>query len=408
MNVVILNHYPPVLVDYAEWLSDFVDTFTLIIPEKYKEYFDSKNGYNSVITLKNYFNDNELSEVISEVNSEEKITHIISISEKDTQRAALLREYYGIRGQKMLSATLYRNKFWMKRKVADSGFLVPSFKLVHNTDEIINFIRKYNYPIILKPISEADSIGVVKINEEKELVALDIEYPMLVEEYIECKNMYSIDGVVINGNPALIVAHKYHDKPMENQNKTSLIIVEQLLPGDPMSLRLVEYQKRLLKEIPHEAKAYCFHTEVFHTLNDKIIFCETASRLAGARIPQLIKLSYDIDLEGLNIQTQLGIRNGFPINSRQMPEKKVYSILLPKKLGKVVSIPDEKEIPFNWVVSFSPLIRINEVISEKNGSTDVASFLIISLDIHEDLNIKLRELQTYLDESIVYEKICSS
>jgi hypothetical protein len=405
MNVVILNHYPNVLVDYVNWLKNFNGKYTLIIPDKYDKHFNTNSGYESVIGLKDYFNDNELSSVIASLNKKEKITHLISISEKDTQRAALLREYYGLNGQKMLSATLYRDKFWMKRRVEDAGILVPSYRLVHNIEDIKEFIKEHDYPVIIKPVSDADSNGVHKITGDKELGFFEPNSTRLVEKFIKCSHMYSIDGLVIDGKPIIIVAHRYHEKPMEIKNSTSFVIIEQLLPDDPMTVRLVDYQEKLLKHIPNSAKSFCFHTEVFHTDNDEIVFCETASRLAGARIPQMIKEAYEIDLEGLNIRTQLNIINKEELKIRKTPKSKVYSIFLPKRLGKILRFPCKEDIPFTWVTDFSPLVKVGDYISTKNGSTDVAAFIVLSIDISEDLNEKLNQLKKFLDDTIFYEDL---
>lgn len=82
---------------------------------------------------------------------------------------SFLTSKYGLPGPNLKTQTITNNKYLQRMTLENSSILQPKYKLCWNMDMVSEFIREYDYPIIIKPIDNRGSIGISKVESDEEL-----------------------------------------------------------------------------------------------------------------------------------------------------------------------------------------------------------------------------------------------
>src|SRR3712207_4463240 len=124
------------------------------------------------------------------------VDRLIAVSEFTLGIAAEVREALDIPGPRPEDVASYRNKLRMKELVAEAGVRVPRFDACESAESALEFARATGYPLILKPVSGAASMGVHRVEDEAALTALLSEVDLgdyELEEFVEGA-IYHVDG----------------------------------------------------------------------------------------------------------------------------------------------------------------------------------------------------------------------
>lgn len=388
MSILILNRVPYSKVPYDKWLDSLDDEIVLLTSEEtYPDYYDK---FHKVISFKNYQNNGNVERMALELHKKYQFRTLIAISELDLLRAAQIREYLKIDGQSYESALAFRNKLLMKRTIKEfDGFYLPKFQEISSVLDILNFIEQNGYPVVIKPICGSGSINttVLKNSEELELFLSNGNFAnLMIEEYID-GDMYHIDGLVLNKEIIFSWPSKYINGCLAFQTGNylgSYILDEK----NPLNKRLKNICHSILSQFPLPNYT-TFHLEVFHTKDDKIYFCEVASRTGGARVNEVIRSSFNIDITKLWIQSQCGLVDSNFTQESYTINQYTGWLLIPPKIGELCSIPEEH--PPKYVIDY----KLNgKKGSYYNGATisvdHIASFLVRG-ETEQDLKDNLQK-----------------
>ncbi|MGB6976312.1 MAG: hypothetical protein WBE18_02505, partial [Gammaproteobacteria bacterium] len=241
-----------------------------------------------------------------------KFERVIALREFDLIRAARIRDYLSLPGQKPKAVELFRDKFLMKNRAKKIGLKVPKFAKIDNTLDLLKFIKKVNYPIIIKPRKKAGNLGFKVLKNKKDFLQFiieisgisDIEEPfdMLAEEYIEA-SMAHVDGLIHHGKIITINASEYlgyhagidfsPEKYFSMQYAGSLTI-----PTSSVKARkLFNYTRTLLNEFDN-VNTYIFHAELWMDENgENILLNEIAARSGGSWVYKLLGALFIPSLE---------------------------------------------------------------------------------------------------------------
>ncbi|TAK72685.1 MAG: hypothetical protein EPO11_09765, partial [Gammaproteobacteria bacterium] len=101
----------------------------------------------------NYHHSDLIEKRITELNTFYRFKKIIVMAEVDILRTARVRGELKIEGQDLFSAVSFRDKHVMKTIAQKNNVLVPRFRKITNTFDLLDFIRIVDYPIIIKPLA---------------------------------------------------------------------------------------------------------------------------------------------------------------------------------------------------------------------------------------------------------------
>lgn len=393
MSILVLNRNANYSFD--EWLCSLEkDLYYLTTKEK-----ELRLSKDNVEGFYNYEKTGELEIRALELNLSHQFEKIIATSEFDILRAARIREYLGIDGQKVTSALAYRDKYIMKEYVSAKGLKTPNYRMVDSPTDIYSFIQKQGLPIVIKPREGSGSEGVElirDISELKKFVSENQVSKQLVEEYVEGE-MYHIDGLVINSNIVFQWPSKYINGCLSHKN-AMFNGSYQLNPNNPLFKRLTLFTEQVINSLPI-VDDMAFHAEVFMNKDDELVFCEIACRKGGGYIGEAIEQSFQVDLTKLSVQAQCGI-------GVQIPhcENSTLSgfLLIPYRRGKIKSL--KVNFAYDWITKLKVNAEPGEVYDINSASSvDVLAQFLIEGQNEEQLIERIHILATEFDRETKWE-----
>jgi biotin carboxylase len=126
------------------------------------------------------------------------VVGVVPFSEPHVRPAALLAEELGLPGPGLRAACTSRNKYLQRELFARHGLAQPAYHLARDVTDARRWAAD-RYPVVLKPLSEAGSIGVRVVTGARELVAWCAERQpgpaFLVEQYLAGQE-YSVEAII--------------------------------------------------------------------------------------------------------------------------------------------------------------------------------------------------------------------
>ena len=120
---------------------------------------------------------------------------------------AVIASKFNLPGPSITNAQISINKYLQRNKCKEQNIKHPEFALIYSIEQIYSFSKKNNYPIIIKPIDNRGSQGVVKINTHQEVVhafyeslKYSISGLMIVENFISGQEI-TVDGYCFGEGP---------------------------------------------------------------------------------------------------------------------------------------------------------------------------------------------------------------
>ncbi|WP_182875039.1 ATP-grasp domain-containing protein [Microbispora sp. H10670] len=224
---------------------------------------------------------------------------VIGLYEHTTLPAARLREHLGVGGTSPRTARLCRDKVGMKRVLAQAGVRVPRFlPLGPDTprEDLARFARQVPGRIVVKPRSQAASLGVRILEGAGELLALaeagGIGERYEAEEFVE-GSVFHLDGVVRDGVVRWLCPSRYVTTAFAFQHERKPMI-SVVLDDRALATRMFTFAETVLRTLGLTDSV--FHLELFHTPDDEIVFLEIGNRFGGAGVPVHHRTSYGVDL----------------------------------------------------------------------------------------------------------------
>lgn len=227
------------------------------------------------------------------------IDRIAALDDYDVWAAAALREHMRLPGIGDSTVRYFRDKLAMRVKAQEAGIPVPVFVPILNYDAIRAFMERVPGPWLLKPRAEASTIGITKINTPEELwerlnMLGDRQSFFLLERYLPGE-VYHVDSLVYNGEVVFAEAHQYARPPLDVFHEGGVSSTRTLPRSSEDERTLKELSRQVIRAFGMERGAT--HMEFIKGREDgQFYFLETAARVGGANIVDLIEAATNINL----------------------------------------------------------------------------------------------------------------
>lgn len=229
----------------------------------------------------------------------EAIDRLVPLDDYDVETAAYLREHLRLGGLNESTSRFFRDKLAMRMQAQASGMLVPAFTPVFNYDRLRDFMARVPPPWLLKPRSEAGAMGIKKVHHSEEvwrwLDQLGDEQSFFLLEQFITGDVYHVDAIVAAGNVVYAVPHQYGRPPMSVAHEGGVFITRRLPATSATGQALLSLNQQLLQAF---GLTYgVAHTEFLQGAADgQFYFVETAARVGGANIEQLVEAATGVNL----------------------------------------------------------------------------------------------------------------
>ena len=228
-----------------------------------------------------------------------RIDCLIPLDEFDIEIAANLREHLRIPGMGDSTARLFRDKLAMRVQARDAGILVPEFSAVVNYDTLREFMERVPPPWMLKPRTSASALGIKKIHEPDELWRTldeigDEQSFKVLEQFIPGE-IFHVDSVVSESEIVFANVQQYGSPPLEVMHEGGIFTSYGLSRGSADELALQAINRDLIKAF--RLVRGVTHAEFIKShANGQCYFLETAARVGGAYIAEVVKAARGINL----------------------------------------------------------------------------------------------------------------
>ncbi|MFI7667846.1 acetyl-CoA carboxylase biotin carboxylase subunit family protein [Nocardia sp. NPDC049526] len=316
-RVAVLSKKPLATHRYDRWLSEFGIRTTLFAEDTSasRTFLAGTHQYSTAPRLfPDWKRNRAVDQAVAAEHAEQPFDRIVALSECDLVRAAELRAYLDIPGQRPASATAFRNKSVMKSLAGRAGLRVPDHRLVDSVATLMDFADSHPDGVVVKPVDGSGSVGVIELHNRTEIEswaharALSCDDPTdyLVEERI-AGPMLSVDGLMRAGQVRAVMIGAYTRTCLHSLIELAPHGILLLDADDPRVVAAGDYLTRLLRALPVPAETMSFHCEFFDHPHHGPMLCEIACRTGGGNLNLIAREALGIDLEQASCLGQAGI-----------------------------------------------------------------------------------------------------
>jgi biotin carboxylase len=227
------------------------------------------------------------------------IDRIVAMDDYDVWTGAALREHMRIPGMGDTTVRYFRDKLAMRLKAQEHNIAVPAFVHILNYDKIRQYMAEVPPPWMLKPRSEASTIGIAKINTPEELwprldTLGDQQSFYLLERYIPGE-VYHVDSLVVDHEVVFAEVHQYGRPPLDVFHEGGIAMTRTIPRNSQDEQTLKALSQQVLSAFGMVRGVT--HMEFIKGREDgRFYFLETAARVGGANIVELVEAATGINL----------------------------------------------------------------------------------------------------------------
>ncbi len=226
------------------------------------------------------------------------VDQIIPLDDYDVLTVAALREHFRLPNMGESLMRHFRDKLAMRVKARQEGFRVPEFTAVFNYDQLRDFMGRVPPPWLLKPRAEAGAMGIKRMDHSEMLWRKldelgDLQSYFLLEQYV-AGPVYHVDAIVWQGKVVFATAHQYLQPPIDVAHDGGVFVTRTMPRKDKETKALIKLHNQLILALGMVRGVA--HTEFIKGPDGEFYFLETAARVGGANIEQLVEASSGINL----------------------------------------------------------------------------------------------------------------
>lgn len=252
-----------------------------------------------VMPFANLFKQPDITHAVSYLARTRKIDRIIALDDFDVETVADLREHLRMPGMGGSTARYFRDKLAMRVQARDEGIPVPAFVHVLNYDDLRDYMARTPAPWVLKPRSEASSMGIRKVNSADELWPIldelgDRQSFYVLEQFVP-GDVFHVDSIVWNKKVIFTICSKYGLPPMAVYQGGGVFITGNLPYRAPEEQALQALNREVIAAMGMVRGVT--HAEFIRSEADGTFhFLEIAARVGGANIDLMLEHAAGINL----------------------------------------------------------------------------------------------------------------
>lgn len=271
-----------------------------------------------------------------------KIDGVLTIAtDSGVVSTANVAHHLGLVGLTQKSAEMATDKSLMRERLIEKGVPCPDFGVAYRIEDAQKVINRVGFPVIIKPVDNAGSLGVKKVRNPREL-EVAFEYTkstsysgkVIIEELMEGPEV-SVETLTFKGITNIIAITDKITSPQPYCVEIGHTIPSNL-PED-IQKQLYQVTKRGIQALGIETGGE--HTEIKITQGGPKIV-EIGARLGGWIAADMVPLATGVDM----VKESINIAMGDEPNFKQKFSRGVALKVFNSKCGKVSSIDGEEKV----------------------------------------------------------------
>ena len=228
-----------------------------------------------------------------------KFDAFVALDDFDVEHVAHLREYFRTPGMGETTARYFRDKLAMRIKARNEGIAVPEFTSLFYDEDIHKFTDSVSPPWLVKPRSQASAAGIKKIFSKEELWDhlhyIGGERHQYLMEKFAPGDVYHVDALTYDGKVVFSRVSQYIDTPFDVAHGGGIFRSCTIDIDSEDDIAMQKLNADVMKGFGMEYSAS--HSEFIKGREDgKFYFLETASRVGGAHLADMVEQATGINL----------------------------------------------------------------------------------------------------------------
>ena len=310
---------------------------------------------------------------------------------------AFLSEKLGLSSLGNRCASLFTDKYMMRRFCEQHKLPSPRYKLCYCIDEAKEFFVKLNAKCIIKPLDSNSSRGVFFIESVDDINKHFIEVlsyskcdkAVLIEEYINGTE-FTVDGVMTPlGHKSLIISEKKHYS--HNKNIAYQLYFSYNNPNFDYDLLRVTNDKFVnLANLP----IGCFTHAEYKFENGKYYLIEIGARGGGNFISSdIVPIMTEFDNYQYQIDTLINHSNAnIQINPNLKDRCAILYFFDVEKEGEVIGIENEYLLKSDKILRYKFNFKIGDTIKKAVNDAARIGYYIAYANNRKDLDALINEI----------------
>ncbi len=273
-------------------------TVYLLTKEKFKDADWPRESIDEMFWMPETHKQPDITYAVSYMMRTHKIDRIVPLDDYDVEVAANLREHLRIPGMGETTVRHFRDKLAMRVQAREEGVRVPDFSPVLNYDDLREFMERVPAPWVLKPRSEAASFGIKKLNSPDELWQKldelgDRQSYFVLEKFIP-GDVFHVDSIIWEKEIVFSIASGYARPPLSVVSGGG-VFRSRTLPYDSEDAKTLRAFNQDVMRALRMVRGVT-HAEYIKDAEGNFYFLETAARVGGANLAEMIETASGINL----------------------------------------------------------------------------------------------------------------
>ena len=299
------------------------------------------------------------------------------------------------------AACILQDKARFRQFLADNGFNVPTAKGYDNTEEALQDISLFHWPVIVKPVDSAGSKGVSRVDDPKNLrqainhaLASSHSGNFIIEDFLEKEGLscgsesFAADGKLLyNG---------FYDQYFDNEAENPYTPSAECWPSSKDEKYLNEIRSELQRLFDLlEIRTGLFNVEWRVCKDGKCYLMEVSPRAGGNRLAEMLKIAADVDIIDAEIQKSVGK----PIKDIHEPNYSgYYSILVLHNVraGIFKEILVDDSFKHNYVIDEEIRYKPSEYVDAFTGANTAMGTLFLKFSSYQEMNNMMDNYHRYV------------
>lgn len=287
------------------------------------------------------------------------------------------------------SVKILQNKDLFRQFLTENGFNVPVSGGYSTYEEAFSDLKRFTFPIIVKPTDSAGSKGVTRVDRPEDLkqafsLALQnsISGRVIIEEFIEKTGCSSdTDSFSVDGQLKVVTfsAQRFDDEAANPYTPSAYSWPATFL--DEQQLYLASELQRLISLLNLGTSIYNIETRI--GVNGKAYIMEVSPRGGGNRLAEVVRYGTGVDMIGAYVRAAVGDPVG-ELGTANFNGYWAEVILHADKAGifeRIEISPQYKENIYEedlWV-------KVGDRVKSFNGANDAIGTLILRFPNQENM-----------------------
>lgn len=296
--------------------------------------------FSDILILKNVLDPKDLFIALAKIQKHYgKIDRLLGVLEQLQEVLAAARQRFNIAGMRPNIVEQFRDKAIMKQVLEKAGVSCARFALIHQVEQLEQFVQKTGFPVVLKPPAGAGATATYRVQNWSEakrawMNISQVTKSVMVEEFLMGAE-HSLECFVLNGEPIFFSCSRYYPTPLEVKQNPHL----QWVVHFPRVLQEEKYQK--IQFIGRKAiKALGIqngmtHMEWFECADGRLVVGEIGARPPGAQFTDCTGLVYGMDIHFVWAKLMV---DGVWVGKNQRIQSIAAAFLRGKGQGKIVAV----------------------------------------------------------------------